>query len=58
LRSAPPLRLAALLARGFLSSAPSRDVRECLTRMGLDRPSSPMQRIEAALLHAALEVSD
>ncbi len=58
LRDAPPLRLAALLARGFLSSAPSRDVRECLTRMGLDDPLGPMQRIEAALLRAALEVSD
>jgi hypothetical protein len=55
LRAAPPLRLAALLARGFLSSAPSPELRECLARMGLDRPSGPMQHIQAALLHAALE---
>jgi acyl-CoA hydrolase len=55
LRAAPPLRLAALLARGFLSSAPSPEARECLARMGLDRPSGPMQHFQAALLQAALE---
>src|SRR5262249_35627618 len=57
LRAAPPLRLAALLARGFLSAAQSPEMRECLARMRLDRPSGPMQHIEAALLHAALEAT-
>jgi hypothetical protein len=57
LRSAPPLRLAGLLARGFFASAPSGELRDCLARMGLDHPSGAMQRAEAALLHAALEAS-
>jgi len=55
LRAAPPLRLAVLLARGFLSAAPSREVRECLTRMGFAHPSGLVQQVQAALLHAALE---
>jgi acyl-CoA hydrolase len=55
LRAAPPLQLAGLLARGLLASAPAKDVHDCLARMGLAHPSGVLQRIEAALLHAALE---
>ncbi len=57
LRAAPPVRLAGLLARGFFSSAPAKDVHDCLARMGLAHPSGVLERIEAALLHAALESS-
>jgi acyl-CoA hydrolase len=57
LRAAPPFRLAGLLARGFFASAPAKDVHECLARMGLAHPSGVSERIAAALLHAALEVS-
>jgi acyl-CoA hydrolase len=57
LRAAPPIRLAGLLARGLFASAPAKDVRECLARMGLAHPSSPTEYVEAALLHAALESS-
>jgi acyl-CoA hydrolase len=55
LRAAPPLHLAGLLARGLLASAPAKDVHDCLARMGLAHPSGVLERIEAALLHAALE---
>jgi len=55
LRAAPPIRLAGLLARGFFSSAPAKDVHDCLARMRLAHPSGVLERIEAALLHAALE---
>ena len=55
LRAASPARLARLLARGFFSSAPSGELRDCLARMGLEHPSSATERVEAALLHAALE---
>jgi acyl-CoA hydrolase len=55
LRAAPPLRLARLLARGLFSPAPAKEVRECLARMGLARPSGPKQRAQAALLRAALD---
>jgi acyl-CoA hydrolase len=55
LRAAPPLQLAGLLTRGLLASAPTKDVRECLARMGLAHPSGVSARIAAALLHAALE---
>jgi hypothetical protein len=55
LRAAPPIRLAGLLARGLLASAPAKDVHDCLARMGLAHPSGVLERIEAALLHAALE---
>jgi Acetyl-CoA hydrolase/transferase C-terminal domain len=57
LRSASPLRLVGLLARGFLSSAPSSELRDCLARMGLEHPSGATERVEAALLHAALEAA-
>jgi acyl-CoA hydrolase len=56
LRTAPPFRLAGLLARGFLASAPAKEVHDCLARMGLAHPSGVSERIAAALLHAALEV--
>jgi acyl-CoA hydrolase len=55
LRAAPPLQLAGLLARGLFASAPAKDVHDCLARMGLAHPSGVSERIEAALLHAALE---
>jgi acyl-CoA hydrolase len=55
LRAAPPLQLAGLLARGLFASAPAKDVHDCLARMGLAHPSGVSARIEAALLHAALE---
>jgi len=55
LRAAPPLRLARVLARGLFSPAPAKEVRECLVRMGLARPSGPKQRAQAALLRAALD---
>jgi len=55
LRAASPPRLARLLARGFFSSAPSGELRDCLARMGLEHPSSATARVEAALLTAALE---
>ena len=42
LRESSALRLAALLAQGLLSPAPSEQVRECLARMGLDRRTSLM----------------
>jgi hypothetical protein len=58
LRSASPLCLATLLARGFLAAAPSKAARDCLARMDLDRPTSARARIEAALLIGALEASD
>jgi acyl-CoA hydrolase len=54
LRSAPPLRLATLLARGFFAAAPSKEARDCLARMDLDHPASATARIEAALLSGAL----
>jgi acyl-CoA hydrolase len=57
LRAASPLHLARLLARGFFSSAPSGELRDCLARMGLEHPSGAVERVEAALLHAALEPS-
>jgi hypothetical protein len=47
-------RLALLLARGFLSSAPAPDVRDCLARMALDHPSGAREHVEAALLKGAL----
>jgi hypothetical protein len=54
LRASSPRRLAAFLAKGFLSPAPSGEVRECLARMGLDRPSGLMDHVYAALLKGAL----
>jgi acyl-CoA hydrolase len=55
LHSAPPLRLAELLARGMFSGAPSVHVQECLARMGLDRRSGPMDHVYAALIRGALD---
>ena len=56
LRAASPPGLARLLARGFLASVPSGELRDCLARMGLEHPAGVMERVEAALLRAALEV--
>jgi hypothetical protein len=57
LRASSPLRLAALLAKGFLSPAPSAQVRECLARMGADPQSGLMDHVYAALLQGALAAS-
>ncbi len=54
LRSASLPRLATLLASGFMSGAPSKEVRDCLVRMRLDHPAGVVERVEAALLKAAL----
>jgi Acetyl-CoA hydrolase/transferase C-terminal domain len=54
LRASSRPRLAALVAQGFLSSAPSPQLRECLARMGLDWPSGLMEHVYAALLKGAL----
>jgi acyl-CoA hydrolase len=50
-----PLGLAGLAARGLFPGPPSREVRDCLARMGLERPAAPMERIYAALLRGALD---
>jgi len=55
LRVAPPIELAALLARGLFSAATTKDVQDCLARMNLAQPSGVLQHIEAALLRGALE---
>jgi Acetyl-CoA hydrolase/transferase C-terminal domain len=55
LRSAAPLRLAVLLARGFFSGAPAREVQDCLARMGLERRSNLLEHVYTALLRGALE---
>ena len=47
-------RLAGFAAKGILSPAPPVEARECLARMGLDRPSRLMDHVYAALLKAAL----
>jgi hypothetical protein len=54
LQSVPLPRLARLLARGLLSSAPAPEVRDALARMALDHPSGARERVEAALLKGAL----
>jgi hypothetical protein len=54
LRASSPLRLAGFAAKGIVSPAPPVEARECLARMGLDRPSGLMDRVYAALLKAAL----
>jgi len=55
LRAASPLRLAALAARGFLSGAPSPQVRECLARMGVEPRVGVQDHVYAALLRGAFE---
>jgi acyl-CoA hydrolase len=52
--SASPLRLAALLAQGIGRGTDLAEIRDCLVRMGLDRPSGLTERIYAALLRGAL----
>jgi acyl-CoA hydrolase len=54
LRSASPLQLARLLARGFFLKSPSAEVRDCLARMDLERRRGLMEHVEAALLRGAL----
>jgi acyl-CoA hydrolase len=55
--AASRLNLAGLLLRGW-SGASSAEIRDCLARMGLDRPSSMIDRFYAALLKGALRSSD
>jgi Acetyl-CoA hydrolase/transferase C-terminal domain len=55
LRASSPLRLAALAARGFLSGAPSPQVRECLVRMGVEPRAGSQDHVYAALLQGAFE---
>ena len=55
-RSAPRA-LIGLAARGMFAGAPSEEVRDCLARMGLERPARPMELIYAALLRGALDSS-
>jgi acyl-CoA hydrolase len=55
LGKASPLALAGLAARGLLAGAPSREVRDCLERMGLDRRSGVMDHVYAAILRGALD---
>ena len=55
LGAASPMRLAVLLARGLAPGAASQQVRECLARMGLERRSTFMEHVYAALLRGALE---
>jgi acyl-CoA hydrolase len=53
LRQASPLQLTALAAHGLMQP-PTKDVEECLARMGLDRPSGATEHIYAALMRGAL----
>jgi len=55
LGKASPLALARFAVRGLLAGPPSREVQECLERMGLDRRSGLTDRVYAALLRGALE---
>jgi Acetyl-CoA hydrolase/transferase C-terminal domain len=57
LREASPLALAALAARGLIAGRPSRQVRECLDRMGLDRAAKPSEQFYALLLRGALALT-
>jgi hypothetical protein len=54
LREASALRLAAIAARGLTSGRPSAQVRSCLDRMGVDKPSSPTELFYSLLLRGAL----
>ncbi len=51
--SESPSKLVPLLLRG-LSMTPSAEARECLARIGLDRPRNFTDRFYATLLHGAL----
>jgi acyl-CoA hydrolase len=52
--SASPLRLGRILAQGWRRGAHSGEIRDCLVRMGLDRPSGPTEYVYAALVRGAL----
>jgi len=52
--SGSPLRLGAILVRGLSANTDSAAIRDCLARMGLDRPSGLAERVYAALLRGAL----
>jgi hypothetical protein len=54
LRTSSPLQLAGLIIAGFFSSPPSAQTRQCLARMGFERPARLMDHVYAALLTGAL----
>jgi len=58
LQAVPPVRLAQLLAQGLRAGADSAEIRDCLQRMGLDRPSTLSERLYAALVRGALRAAD
>jgi len=53
LQNASPLRLLGLAARGFFAGEPRAGVKECLARMGLERPATASEQLYAALLRGA-----
>jgi acyl-CoA hydrolase len=55
--SASPLRLAGIFAQGMRANAPSAEIRDCLARMGFDRPSRPAEYAYAVLLRGALQAT-
>jgi acyl-CoA hydrolase len=55
--SASPLRLAAILARGWKGETDATEIVDGLARMGLDRPSGLTERVYAALVRGALRES-
>jgi hypothetical protein len=54
LKEASPLQLAKLMAQGTAATGADQD---CLARMGLERPSTPMEWLYALLLKGALKTA-
>jgi acyl-CoA hydrolase len=54
LKSASPLGLGRILARGLGRSGRGAEIADCLARMGLDRPATLAHYVYAALLRGAL----
>ena len=57
LRQARPAEFVRLLARGLRAGSPSAEVKDCLLRMGLHRPSRWTDRVHATLIRSALEAA-
>jgi hypothetical protein len=57
LASASPIQLAGLALRGIISNRQAADTRDCLARMGLERPKGLSESIYAALLRGSLQIS-
>jgi hypothetical protein len=55
MRQAPSKELVTLLTRGMRAAAPSVEVKDCLSRMGLHHPTRWTDRIHAAIMRGALE---